>query len=169
MGSELAGHSEWEVGASLPWHLLEQGDGHKDVQELVRDLNVLYRTTPAMHELDQDHRGFRWLVLEDHQQSVFAFVRFDQAGEPLVIISNMTPVVRHNYRIGVPVAQAGLGDTWHELLNTDDVQYGGSGVCNEPLFVESIPSHEQQGSLSLTLPPLATVILKPVTGCNRLQ
>ena len=172
MGSELASHAEWDVSGSLPWELLAQGDRHKGVQSLVRDLNVIYRTTPAMHELDQDHRGFRWLVLEDHEQSVFAFTRFDQAGTPLVVISNMTPVVRHDYRIGVPSARAGLdgtNDIWHELLNTDDVQYGGSGVGNEPLHVDAIPSHEQQGSLTMTLPPLATVILKPVTQCNRLQ
>ena len=118
-----------------------------------------------MNEADHERTGINWLVLEDHEQSVLAFARFGRSGKPVVVVSNMTPVVRHDYRVGVPVSapgKAGSDDEWHELLNTDDSVYGGSGVSNAPQRAADLASHGQTCSLSLTLPPLATVILQPV-------
>ena len=156
MGSELGSQKEWNLNRPLDWHLLKQGVFHKGLQTLVSDLNHCYSQIPALHEKDHDRTGFDWLVNDDHEQSVFAFARYDNHDSPVIIISNMTPAVWHNYRIGVP--QQG---EWQELLNTDDEIYGGSGIKNGKKASENISSHGHKHSLSLTLPPLATVILKP--------
>lgn len=156
MGSELASHKEWNLNQSLDWHLLEQGPFHKGTQQLITDLNHAYKDIPALHEKDHQHDGFRWLVNNDHEQSVFAFVRYDNHGGPVIVISNMTPVVRHDYRIGVPVS-----GKWTEYINSDSVIYGGSDIKNDALHSESIHLHGFDQSINLTLPPLATLIIKP--------
>ncbi|MBB1593232.1 1,4-alpha-glucan branching enzyme [Achromobacter sp. UMC46] len=153
MGGELACTAEWNHDAALDWNLLDDAS-HKGVQRLVADLNRLYRDTPALHELDADPEGFAWVVMDDADNSVAAFLR--RAGGSLVLaVSNFTPVARHGYRIGVPVA-----GTWTETLNTDAGCYGGSGQGNQGAArTAAEPSHGHAQSLPLTLPPLSTLFL----------
>jgi 1,4-alpha-glucan branching enzyme len=126
MGNEFAQGREWNHDASLDWHLLEGGDNwHHGVQRLVRDLNHTYRRHRALHELDFDRYGFEWLVVDDHERSVFVFVRRDKAGNEIIVASNFTPVPRHGYRFGIN--QPGR---WREELNTDSMHYHGSNTGN---------------------------------------
>ena len=154
-GGELAQPTEWNHDAQLPWHLLDD-PRHRGVQLLLRDLNRLLRSTPALHGWDVDPRGFRWTVGDDSTNSVFAWLRFAEGAAPVLVISNMTPVPRHDYRIGVPDAGC-----WRLALNTDAAGYGGSGVGQGEAWAEPVPAHGQPHSLVLTLPPLATVIYVP--------
>jgi 1,4-alpha-glucan branching enzyme len=110
---------------------------------------------------DTDPHGFQWLVVDDAEQSVFAFVRFGHTPtDTLVVVANLTPVVRHNHRIGLP--DLGLEGTWHEVLNTDSAHYGGGNVGNQgTLQATAEPSHGQAHSALLTLPPLAVLWLSP--------
>ncbi len=157
MGCEIAQWREWNHDAGLDWWLLDD-PRHRGVQTLLRDLNTLYRGEPALHARDADHEGFRWVVLHDDGNSVFAWLRYGHPGQrPLLVVCNFTPVPRHDYRVGVP--QAGV---WQELLNSDSERYGGSNVGNHgSVAAEAMPSHDQPASLALTLPPLATLILGP--------
>jgi 1,4-alpha-glucan branching enzyme len=156
MGSELAQHREWSHDRSLDWHLLESS-GHSGVQNLVRDLNSVYKQTPALYEIDFSGDGFEWIERNDRDNSILAWVRRDKSGGFVICVTNFTPVVRDGYRIGVP--QPGR---YRELLNTDAEQYGGSGVVNDEIITEAQESHAQPQSLTLILPPLATLILQPV-------
>ncbi len=156
MGAELAQHREWSHDRSLDWHLLESRN-HQGVQALIRDLNAVYRDTPALYELDFDGAGFEWIDWGDRDSSVFAWIRRGAAGDFAVCVSNFTPVVREGYRIGVPAPGHYL-----ESLNTDLETYGGSGLANSGrLAAEEHESHGRAHSLQLTLPPLATIILRP--------
>jgi 1,4-alpha-glucan branching enzyme len=160
MGAELAQPTEWAHDGELPWHLL--GDpAHAGVQRLVRDLNHTYRTQPALYARDTEPDGFQWLVVDDAAQSVFAFVRYGHtAADTLVAVANLTPVVRHGHRVGLP--DLGLGGRWREVLNTDSAHYGGSNVGNHgTLQVDHEPAHGQAHSARLTLPPLAVLWLQP--------
>jgi 1,4-alpha-glucan branching enzyme len=159
MGGELGQEREWDYRTSVDWHLL--GDPlHKGVQRLVRDLNLVYRAQKPLHELDCEAAGFEWIDAADSEQSVLSYLRKDKAGRPVVAVCNFTPVVRHAYRIGVP-----LEGPWRELLNTDAEVYGGSGVRNGgPLEAKTTPWHGRPCCLELTLPPLATVLLEPMTA-----
>jgi len=152
MGGELAQEQEWRHDGELDWGALED-PLHRGVQALVRDLNALYADDSALHGGDADPAGFQWLVGDDEAQSVFAFLRRD--GERLaLIVSNMTPVPRQDYRIGVPRA-----GRWRECLNTDAATYGGSGMGNlGAAQTGPAGAHGHAQSLSLTLPPLATLI-----------
>ena len=153
MGGELAQPAEWNHDATLDWSLLDQ-PGHRGMQRLVADLNGLYQALPALHALDADPAGFAWTILDDRDNSVVAFVRSDGRSH-LLAVSNFTPVVRHGYRVGVP--QAGR---WAEKLNTDALDYGGSGQGNRGgSSTADTPAHGQPQALSLTLPPLATLFL----------
>ncbi|CAG9182719.1 1,4-alpha-glucan branching enzyme GlgB [Cupriavidus laharis] len=157
MGGELAQWQEWNHDAELDWALLDH-PMHRGVHTLVRDLNALYRALPALHELDHSPAGFQWVVGDDHQNSVFAWLRRPAPGSSDVVlaVANMTPVPRHSYRIGVPFAGC-----WHERLNTDAACYGGSNVGNDgAVMAEAVPAHGQDASLSLTLPPMATLVLQ---------
>jgi 1,4-alpha-glucan branching enzyme len=157
MGGEIAQWGEWNHDAEIEWHLLGNSD-HAGIQRLVRDLNRIYRSEPALHECDTHGRGFRWVISDDRANSVFAFLRFGAEGsKPVLVICNMTPAPRHHYRIGVPLA-----GTWKEIANTDSAFYGGSNVGNEGAVraIES-PAHGEAQSIELTLPPLATVMLRP--------
>jgi 1,4-alpha-glucan branching enzyme len=155
MGGELAQRHEWNHDRSLEWSLLDSPP-HEGMQHLVRDLNRVYRSEPALHARDCEPGGFSWLVSDDRANSVFAFERRAEGHPPVVAISNMTPVPRHGYRIGVPE-----GGPWREILNTDAGIYGGSNVGNGGLVhADDIASHGRSRSLSLTLPPLATLILR---------
>lgn len=157
MGCEWAQVREWNHDAQLDWQLLDQPE-HVGVQRLVRDLNHLYRDHAALHARDDEPGGFSWLDVDDRLRSVFSFARFAAPGQPAVVaVCNLTPVVRHGYRLGVP--QDGV---WQEILNTDATYYGGSGVGNGGTVVaEPVPSHGHPNSVMLTLPPLGVLWLKP--------
>ena len=155
MGAELAQDREWSHDRSLDWHLLEQ-PLHRGVQSLVRDLNQVYRSTPALYEVDFSHEGFEWIEWQDRENSVFSWLRRDQHGGLVICISNFTPVVRQDYRVGVPSKSC-----FEEILNSDRQEYGGSGLLNSGLIQsEPVASHGRNDSLLVTLPPLATIILK---------
>ncbi len=155
MGSEIAQLKEWDHDQSLDWHLLDQ-PLHLGIQSLVSDLNQVYRDTQALHELDFSHEGFEWIDWKDADSSVLCWLRRASDGSFVVCVSNFTPLVRSGYRIGVP--QEGC---YSELLNTDSVKYGGSGVgVHGDIHTESVAAHEHQQSLQIDLPPLATLILK---------
>ena len=157
MGGELAEWEEWNAEGSLHWNLLEYAE-HAGVQSLVRDLNRIYRDTPALWERDFDSSGFRWLEANDAAANVFAFARLDDAGErPVVCVLNLSPVPRYEYRVGMP-----LCCRWRELLNTDSGFYGGSGVGNlGGVAAEPIGWHDQPFSALVTLPPLGAVWFVP--------
>ena len=157
MGSELAPYDEWSHDRSLDWHLLDYAP-HRGVQSLVRDLNALYRGTPALHEIDFTDAGFEWIDWGDSDNSVFSWLRRDASGKFVICVSNMTPVVRHDFRIGVPE-----GGRYRELLNTDDERYGGSGVQNGELEASNTGMHGREHSVAMSLPALATVIVGPVS------
>jgi 1,4-alpha-glucan branching enzyme len=153
MGSEFGQYAEWNANSSLDWHLLDYPI-HQGVQRLIRDLNAVYRHFPALHQLDSDPRGFEWIAHDDRDNSVFSFIRKAENGEPIVVLSNFTPVPRECYRVGVP--QEGR---YREIINTDHHVYGGSGLGNGLLSTQQIPSHGRPCSLEVTVPPLATIML----------
>jgi 1,4-alpha-glucan branching enzyme len=158
MGGEFGQTNEWNHDTSLDWHLLEMGPYHRGLQQLVQDLNTLYRTEPALHQVDFEPAGFRWIDCNDWEGSVISFLRRARSPENfLVFVCNFTPVVRHGYRIGVP-----RGGFYRERLNTDLYPYGGSNVGNgEGVWAEDIAQHGFAHSISLTLPPLAALVLQP--------
>lgn len=154
MGGEFAQGREWNHDDSLDWHLTETS-WHRGVQLMVRDLNTVYKETPALYEVDFESNGFQWINADDGENSVLAFVRYDKHGGYLIAVCNFTPVPRHGYRIGVP--QAGC---YREVLNTDSHWYGGSNMGNGEVMSEEVGSHNFGHSLQLTVPPLAVVYLK---------
>ena len=159
MGNEFAQGREWNYRESLDWFLLDESIGgrwHICMQQLVKDLNKIYRENAPLFELDSDPQGFDWLVVDDAQNSVFAFERRSRKGDRIIVISNFTPVPRHDYRIGVNVA-----GQYHEILNTDSSFYEGSNLGNcGAVESEAIPSHGRDNSISVSIPPLATLYLK---------
>jgi 1,4-alpha-glucan branching enzyme len=156
MGGEFAQWSEWDHQRSLDWHLL-QYEPHQGMQSLVRQLNHSYRELPALFEQDFVSSGFEWLSCDDADQSIYAWLRRARDGGCVICVCNFTPVVRQSYRLGVP--QAG---NYRMVLNTDDPQFGGSGVETAKLLhSEERPAHGRAQSIVLTLPPLATVWLQP--------
>ena len=169
MGCEIGQQREWNFEGELDWSLLGE-HAHAGMQRLVRDLNRLYRQHPAMHELDDEPQGFKWIDCNDAQQSVIAFVRYPSFVSPkgrrakivtngrhVVCVGNFTPVPRVGYRIGVPRNCAYL-----EVLNTDAETYGGSGMGNlGRVEAQDVPHHGFAQSIVLTLPPLAVLWLAP--------
>ncbi|CAM5420217.1 1,4-alpha-glucan branching enzyme [Streptomyces canus] len=162
MGQEFAQGAEWSEARGPDWWLLGPGYGaeadHRGVSDLVRDLNVVYRHTPALWQRDTDPSGFQWIVGDASEDNVFAFLRYDAEGSPLLAVSNLSPVVRPNYRLGAPDDVP----AWLETLNTDAARYGGGDVTN-PEIVKPDPQawHGRPASIQLTLPPLGTVWLRP--------
>jgi 1,4-alpha-glucan branching enzyme len=157
MGSEFGQENEWAHEHSLDWHLLAD-PLHRSVQDLVRDLNWLYRSTPALHRLDTSPDGFSWVDANDGDNSVLSFLRFAPDQPAVLVVCNFTPVVRRDYRVGVPA-----GGYWRERINTDAAVYGGSNVGNAGGVVsEGTSCHNRPFSLRLTLPPLATLIFEHV-------
>ena len=158
MGQEFAQIGEWDHTHGLPWHLLENA-AHLGIQRLITDLNRLYRRIPALHALDCEAAGFQWLILADAENSIYAFARFDGHGGAAIVLCNFTPVPRTNYRLPVPEAYP----LWREALNTDSSFYGGSDVGNGNtiLCAEKMQSQGFSQSLTLTVPPLATLFLLP--------
>jgi 1,4-alpha-glucan branching enzyme len=163
MGSEFGQWAEWNYAQSLDWHLLdlpgEEGYLHRGVLEWLRALNEVYAAQSPLFELDADWQGFQWIDFSDADASVLAFMRRSRGGERFVIFAcNFTPVVRQNYRIGLPAA-----GSYTEVLNSDDLRFSGSGVLNGDVESEAAPWHGQPFSTTLTLPPLGVCILVPRT------
>ncbi len=160
MGSEFGQWNEWDATTSLDWHLL-QYPRHVGLQRWVGDLNVLYRGEHALHQRDCSPDGFAWIDCNDSEQSILSYLRQGSAPEEgVVVVCNFSPVVRSDYRIGVP--QAGR---WQELLNSDATIYGGSGVGNGgSVTAAAVPWHGRAFSLNLTLPPLGLLVLKPTSA-----
>lgn len=156
MGGEWGVWEEWNHEKSLDWHLLDYPT-HKGVQQLVKDLNRLYRTEPALHEGDCEPWGFEWVDCSDAESSVLVYLRWAQGWrECLLVVLNFTPVVRAGYRVGVPYP-----GVWEEMFNSDSQFYGGSNVGNGGwVRTTGAPHHNRPDSLLLTLPPLGGVILK---------
>ena len=157
MGGEIAQWNEWNHDGEIEFGLLAYPN-HLGMQRLVRDLNRVYVAERALHQRDTVATGFRWVIGDDRDNSVFAFLRFgeEEAAAPVLVVCNFTPVVRTGYGIGVPHA-----GHWHELINTDAAFYGGSNLGNAG-SVHSVPVHRhgEAQSLELTLPPLATLYLR---------
>ncbi len=157
MGGEFAQFIEWNFDDSLDWHLVEQYEKHTQMQLYSKELNKFYVDNPAMWQVDFDWRGFEWIDCSDVDHSVLAFVRKAEDQDDFVVaICNFTPEVRHDYRVGMPQKGAYI-----EVMNSDSERYGGSGVKNEgELWTQDVPFHNRPQSLTLTLPPLATIYLK---------
>ncbi len=169
MGAEFAARDEWRHDQELDWGLL-QHDSHAGMMRWVKTLNDLYRSQPALHRLDRNPEGFRWIVMDDNDNSVLAFARssgcdggdgIDAATsavaappEDIVVICNFTPVPRHDYRIGVPRT-----GQWVELANSDATDYWGSGVAGGTWETDDIASHGYEQSIAITVPPLSICFL----------
>ncbi|WDG28588.1 1,4-alpha-glucan branching enzyme [Streptomyces sp. CA-278952] len=163
MGQEFAQGAEWSEGHGPDWWLLDPSYGasgdHRGVRDLVGDLNAVYGAVPALWQRDTVPEGFSWVDGGAAEDNVFAFLRYDADGSPLLAVSHFSPAVRSDYRLGVP--ETGT-EGWVEVLNTDAARYGGGDVRNEePLKAEAVPAHGRPCSISLTLPPLATVWFRP--------
>ncbi len=156
MGGEFAQGREWNHDESLDWHIL-QHPHHQGVQKWVKDLNYLYKSERALHELDFSGEGFEWIDCHDWEHSIISFVRKGKAPDTIIlIVCNFTPIPRKNYRVGVP-----KGGHWKEVLNSDAKIYGGSGYGNfGGLEAAPLPMHGRYYSLSLNLPPLGILFFK---------
>jgi 1,4-alpha-glucan branching enzyme len=155
MGGEFGQGREWNHDSSLDWHLLES-PLHAGLCQWAADMNRLYASVPALHELDCDPAGFEWVDLHDAEHSVLAFLRRAPSGQSVLVAANFTPVPRDGYTLGVP-----SGGTWREIANSDAEAYGGSGVGNlGAVEASEVESHGRPWSLTLTLPPLGFVMLE---------
>jgi 1,4-alpha-glucan branching enzyme len=152
MGQEFAQWSEWSEKVSLDWNLL-QYHMHEGMRRLVRDLNFTYRSKAALHARDCEPEGFEWLMADDHDNSVLAWLRRAPGEKPVAVISNLTPVYRENFYVPLPAA-----GRWREILNTDAEIYGGTGKGNGGR-VQAVDAGGSIGA-TLTLPPLAVIMLE---------
>lgn len=150
MGSEFAQSEEWNESAGLQWHLTAY-DEHRGIQNTIEELNKKYRAIASLWEKDTSPEGFTWLVGADAASNILAFARWDDAGKPLVCITNFSPVPHERYQLSLP-----LTGSWQEVLNTDDLKYGGSGIANSEL----LSSGESGNQVQLRIPPLATIWLQ---------
>jgi len=157
MGGEFAQDREWDHDHGLDWDQLAQPE-HRGVQNLIRDLNRLYRSRPALHARDCEPGGFEWIAADDAAHSTLAYLRHGPEGSCALIVCNFTPVPREGFRVGLPAA-----GRWREILNTDSTYYGGSNLGNGigALATQAHAAHGHPNSLMITLPPLATVIFEP--------
>ncbi|MDO8250942.1 MAG: 1,4-alpha-glucan branching protein GlgB [Rhodoferax sp.] len=156
MGAEFGQRREWTHDGELEWWVAAL-EGHAGLQRFVAQLNRVYRGTPALYQLDFSPAGFEWVAADDARNSVFAFLRKPrEAGAPVLVVSNMTPVPRSNYLLGVPAA-----GYWRELINSDAKEFGGAGWGNlGGVEAAPVPSHGRTHSVCLTLPPLSTLMLE---------
>ncbi len=156
MGAEFGQRAEWNFQESLDWHLL-QYDYHKGIQQLIIDLNSLYKTTPALYEQQFTHEGFEWISYDDHENSIIAYIRKGYHEDAILIaVCNFTPVPRTDYRIGLPKK-----GKLKEVLNSDSKKYGGSGFSNEnDIKIEQKAWHSKPCSAAISIPPLSTVVFK---------
>ena len=176
MGQEFGMSGEWNHDEPLAWSQIESPE-HGGIANLVGALNRLYQTQPALHQRDNDAAGFDWVIMDDGENSVLGWIRHGEEGtSPVLCLLNLTPIVRENYRVGVPV-----GGDWQILLNTDDVDFGGSGVGQQAGGAREKPSqsgriasatepgaHGREQALSLVLPPFAALVLTPVLSPTNL-
>jgi 1,4-alpha-glucan branching enzyme len=156
MGGDIAQRAEWQHEGVLEWHLLQHRE-HEGIRRLVADLNRCHASEPALHQRDFDPGGFEWIVADDAEHSVVAFLRKPrEGGAPILVVCNFTPVLRERYRVGVP-----LEGRWREILNSDATHYAGSGVGNYGV-VHTVPVTTQgrYHSITLALPPLSALYLK---------
>jgi 1,4-alpha-glucan branching enzyme len=160
MGGEFGQWNEWNHDHELQWDLL-QWDTHQGVQKMMADLNGLYRREKAFHQVDFEHTGFEWIDCHNYADSILAYIR--RGADPndyVAVACNFTPVVRQNYRLGVPE-----GGWYQEVFNSDSAFYGGSNVGNYPgVNAQACESHGRPFCVELTLPPLAVIVLKPQRG-----
>jgi 1,4-alpha-glucan branching enzyme len=157
MGAEIGQWWEWNHDDSLQWHLLDYAP-HRGLQQYIADLNRLYQSEPALHQVDFDWQGFQWIDLHDSDNSTLTYIRYAQDKTDCVVCAcNFTPIPREQYRMGVPT-----GGLYRELLNSDSEIYGGSNIGNGgSVQADPIPWHNQPFSLLVTLPPLSVVLFKP--------
>ncbi|MBL8585597.1 MAG: 1,4-alpha-glucan branching protein GlgB [Bradyrhizobiaceae bacterium] len=157
MGCEFGQEAEWNHNASLDWHVLAD-PLHAGTQQLVRDLNAMYRQVPALHQRDCAPSGFEWIDCTDWEKSIICFLRRGRASDDIaIVVCNFTPEVRHGYCVGVP-----WGGLYRELLNTDAAVFGGSNIGNAgAIMASTTPCHGRPCSLVLTVPPLATLVFVP--------
>ncbi len=157
MGGEFGQWWEWDCNSSLQWHLLNE-EGHRKLQQYVKDLNRIYKSEPALYEVDFHHEGFEWIDFSDTEQSIISFMRKARNDDNfLVFVCNFTPVPREDYLIGVPQKCF-----YREILNSDSAIYGGTNMGNlGGVMASENPVHERPYSISITLPPLSVLIFKP--------
>jgi 1,4-alpha-glucan branching enzyme len=155
MGCEFGQPTEWNHDAELAWHLL-QFESHRGIQGTLRALNHVLKTEPALFQRDFDAGGFRWVVGDDKDQSVYAYLRYGEDGvKPILVVCNFTPIPRETYRLGVPAGG------WREIFNSDAAGFGGADIGNAGvLHTTPDPAHGHLDSIALTIPPLATIILR---------
>ena len=152
MGQEFGQFTEWNEAKPLDWMLLDY-DKHTELQNYVKTLNEFYKNTPAFWQIDYSWEGFQWIVPDDSQQSVVAFLRKDTAGKQVLVVCNFNPVLREGYTLGAPVS-----GTYKEILNSDDAEFGGSGaVHNKAVRTKKKPLHGFEQSITITLPPMSTL------------
>jgi 1,4-alpha-glucan branching enzyme len=156
MGAEFGQSAEWNFEGSLDWHLLQFGY-HEGIKKLITDLNALYKTNPALHEKQFSPEGFEWINYSDHQNAVMSYIRKgNNPKEDLIVVCNFTPVVRENYRIGLPKK-----GKLTQIFNSDETQYGGSGVTNaKAIKIDAEPWNGRDFSAALILPPLSVTVFK---------
>ena len=156
MGTELGQWHEWDFRAPLDWYLLEEEEDCRQTHACIRALNRFYKSHRALWENDRNWDGFQWLVADDNCNNVLVFRRIARDGRSLIAVINFSPVALEGYRFGVPPKAR-----YEEVFNTDDAQWGGSGVTNpEPIVTEAIRSHQEEQSIAVRVPPLGAVILQ---------
>jgi 1,4-alpha-glucan branching enzyme len=157
MGGEFGQFIEWKYKESLDWHLLNY-PMHDKLHKYVSDLNHLYRSEKALYEVDSSHEGFEWIDCNDTEHSIVSFIRKGlDWHDMLIFVCNFTPASHEAYRIGAP-----LDTAYTEIFNSDDEKYGGSNILNtEIITAESLPWHNKPYSITLRIPPLGTLILRP--------
>ena len=152
MGQEFGQFAEWNETKPLDWMLLGY-DKHTELQTYVKTLNAFYKEHPAFWQVDYSWEGFQWIVPDDSQQSVIAFLRKDTSGKQILVVCNFNPVLREGYTLGAPVA-----GSYKEILNSDDAEFGGSGaVHNKAVRTHKKPMHGFEQSITITLPPMSTL------------
>ena len=154
MGSEFAQSQEWASERGLDWWLLQFPE-HQGMLRMVSDLNRVYRDNPALWQIDNDSRGFEWIDSEDAAGNVFSWLRRDESGAPIAVVVNLSPVVHHEHRLALPNT-----GTWTELITTDALEYGGSGVGVGTVIAQAEPWQGRPASAVISLPPLAATYLK---------
>jgi len=157
MGSEFGQFIEWNYKNELDWLLLDY-ESHRTLKKYVKSLNHFYKENPAFWQLEDSWDGFQWICTDDNTQNIVAFRRIDKNGNQIAVVCNFAPVLRQDYKIGVPNAEY-----YTEVFNSDSVEFGGGGVCNKgKLKCVKTPMHGMGQSLSISIPPLSVMYFKPV-------
>lgn len=158
MGNELAQYGEWDFEHSVDWDCLNWRE-HRQIQQLVKDLNDFYKNNAQLWELDFEPEGFQWLTSDDAEHNTLCYMRLDSKGSPIVVATNFSASAWSDYRIPLP-----SGGQWEEVFTTDDLKYGGSGIRNADICAEEKEFHSRSFSARITVPALGTVFLKPKEG-----